>query len=629
MIMKVNLSYKYTTLKSMQKITTVRYICLLLGHDSRFNLESNLGCTVIGDQETSWLFQQTKTLHELGARVTYTGDQPFLLRLILGITNDSGNDSASKMPLYLSDECNQKMTPLSVHPETHQRTDVEVTFRSDLPKTSLVFFEHIAQVSVDATHARARIVENDLAKWVNKIYKEKSEEWKHSAAIQNFENNLTQREVKRPFKFNIQNHKCGQISLAGSEAGLAIAERDELGDSVLSDLFHGVWLKSERIRYDERCHCHQVLKQLQPRLINPDSYISLADAAELWRKSLNAIFQLIRNEKNFNLSAYKFWTEVYYQICLTVFGSEHAFTPYKLKLILIRNIVEAGYIKHPWNHLTEALEKSNHHAQKDFYSRTMMGGGGINSHDPKFVELYISFTRILSRQLSVENDEDGTVLSFLENYYQFQFNENPKAQSSYSDIVCKPIPEINMDIGAVREKRSLLLGMRFTILGNFSTARQSQIAASIKSLGGHVHTFEFAANLMKKHSELPFCYVLLRDDKVLRQATDKTSSLEPTKNLALAKNLQILAGGNWKFLHESFVTDTEKLMTVLDPKKYELIPGERVLRHKVRDIRPLLKRQRLQCDKTEISTATHVKRFRSHFKDLKVVSSSESGTDED
>lgn len=36
------------------------------GHDSRFVIERNLGAVRVGNQESSWLYQQTLALHDEG-----------------------------------------------------------------------------------------------------------------------------------------------------------------------------------------------------------------------------------------------------------------------------------------------------------------------------------------------------------------------------------------------------------------------------------------------------------------------------------------------------------------------------------------------------------------------------------
>ena len=55
-------------------------------------MELNLGPSVVGCQESGWLFQQTNQLKNLGAKLTYSGDTPFLHRLILGSGNDLSTD---------------------------------------------------------------------------------------------------------------------------------------------------------------------------------------------------------------------------------------------------------------------------------------------------------------------------------------------------------------------------------------------------------------------------------------------------------------------------------------------------------------------------------------------------------
>ncbi len=123
---------------------------------------------------TNWLYKQTKRLGAFEVKLTYSGDQPFLLRLILGIEADYGTVYPSKMPMYLADSC--AVEPRDVHPITKQRTDVEMQFRNEVPKDSMVHFDHITAVTIIATHVCLRIVEGDLQKWVNKIIADKKED---------------------------------------------------------------------------------------------------------------------------------------------------------------------------------------------------------------------------------------------------------------------------------------------------------------------------------------------------------------------------------------------------------------------------------------------------------------------
>ena len=111
------------------------------GKDSSFAMEQNLGPTIAGVQESGWLFMKTLELSKRGVILTYSGDSPFLMRLVLGITNESA--SPSKMPLYVTE---RDYTPTKCHHETGLRSDVIIPFRKDLPKSFLVFYENIQSV---------------------------------------------------------------------------------------------------------------------------------------------------------------------------------------------------------------------------------------------------------------------------------------------------------------------------------------------------------------------------------------------------------------------------------------------------------------------------------------------------
>ena len=138
------------------------------GKDSRFAMEQNLGPTIAGVQESGWLFMKTLELSKRGVILTYSGDWPFLMRLVLGIRNESA--SPSKMPLYVTE---RDYTQTKCHHETGLRSDVIIPFRKDLPKSSLVFYENIQSVCPDATHMTTRCVENDLQRIAQKNIREK------------------------------------------------------------------------------------------------------------------------------------------------------------------------------------------------------------------------------------------------------------------------------------------------------------------------------------------------------------------------------------------------------------------------------------------------------------------------
>ena len=90
--------------KFFSQLETKMIFLAYRGKDSRFAMELNLGPSVVGCQESGWLFQQTNQLKNLGAKLTHSGDTPFLHRLILGSGNDLSTDYPSKMALYVEEE---------------------------------------------------------------------------------------------------------------------------------------------------------------------------------------------------------------------------------------------------------------------------------------------------------------------------------------------------------------------------------------------------------------------------------------------------------------------------------------------------------------------------------------------
>ena len=77
----------------------------------------NVGPTTAGDQESGWLYSQTNSLRHLGAKLTYSGDSPFLLRLVIGVSNEQSSDTVSWLQLYVSNDTTV-FRPLTCEPET-------------------------------------------------------------------------------------------------------------------------------------------------------------------------------------------------------------------------------------------------------------------------------------------------------------------------------------------------------------------------------------------------------------------------------------------------------------------------------------------------------------------------------
>ena len=145
---------------------------------------------------------QQATKNRVGCtKLTYSGDSPFLLRLVIGVSNEQSSDRVSWLPLYVSNDTTD-FRPLTCEPETGKRTEINVPHRKKLPKTSLVSIEELRRVCPDATRMITRCVETDLRKMAQKKIDDMHPHEKF--AIQRFEENSTRRGPKSLFSF----HHC-------------------------------------------------------------------------------------------------------------------------------------------------------------------------------------------------------------------------------------------------------------------------------------------------------------------------------------------------------------------------------------------------------------------------------------
>ena len=92
----------------------------------------------------------------------------------------------------------------------------------------------------------------------------------------------------------------------------------------------------------------KVLQAIYPSLVSKVlgkilGFIIIKDASELFRKSLNACTKLLIARSDFNASEFKKWAEIYYQYSMLIFG-EQGLTPYKLKLLLMPQLVVSNFI---------------------------------------------------------------------------------------------------------------------------------------------------------------------------------------------------------------------------------------------------------------------------------------------
>ena len=152
------------------------------GKDVRINLEYNLAMSeVLG--RPGWLYNETKALHDEGAILSCSGDSPFQLRLLKGVSSDVS--CLSKMCLYVSDpadisnppvkqtkkdtaEYKKEMEgrgvilPSTVDYATGRRTELIIDINECIPKDSLIFLKSTFNTCPDLLHMVVRSVESDL-----------------------------------------------------------------------------------------------------------------------------------------------------------------------------------------------------------------------------------------------------------------------------------------------------------------------------------------------------------------------------------------------------------------------------------------------------------------------------------
>lgn len=571
----------------------------------------------------------------------------------MGITKDDAKKYPSKIPMYVGSD--NSVTPETVDPKTKRRLDVVIPFRKDIPSTSLAFIPDIRAVCPDATHAITRCVESDLRKLADKILGQKEDPSTTNHILNNFECNLTERAVKPPrFKFPVSKQengkqRCGELFLSGREALTAIASMEKLKEAnVHSELFKGVFTDNKILGggTDENNDSIRVLREIHPELFckphpsnpnGPKNLISLYDAAELWRKSLNWVVVLLRGSRDYfkddSVRDFKLWSETYYHISRALFDTTLGITPYKLKLLLIPQIVESGFIRSPWDHMTEGLEKSNHHSHKNFQTRSMRGGGQFFNPDPMFLELFFSFCSLL--RLNKTRSISERIKKCFRAMYGADIQDN---NNSFNKICAKKVEEPTLAIGLRKEKNTLFMGLRFYVHGSFGGITSSDgkkitneiLSSFIVDFGGMSLQKSSLETLLARHSDLPHCYVVVKDATELQLATGSQtdqSSVENGSTAPTAKRRRIdddgpkkikstslvlrqFARGGVKFLSPKFILDCIQESCIKDPKDYEFKAGSEFPRVRVRDIKPLLLQQCNPTDQKYVSPSISVQRYR-------------------
>ena len=155
-------------------------------------------------------------------------------------------------------------------------------------------------------------------------------------------------------------------------------------------------------------------------------------------------------------------------------------------MTMILQILKAGFAISPRYYMFEAMEKSNHHAHKDFQPKTMRGGGKIHNPDPLCYQGFFSYCRNLKVVEKTRNKAMNLLIDEMTTTFATEKNETCTEFCHY--IV--PLPVI--DLGAQRKKQELLFGFRLHVVGFFSGVKDNQngVENMIIVLGGDVLTRE-------------------------------------------------------------------------------------------------------------------------------------------
>lgn len=265
-------------------------------------------------------------------------------------------------------------------------------------------------------------------------------------------------------------------------------------------------------------------------------------------------------------------------------------SPYKAKLLLIPQLIEKGHIKNTWNHLTESLEKSNHHAQKLFHGKTMRRGGNIYHADPIYMELFQSFCGFFQKGATTVDMEPIVRRCHVAIYGEDV--EDFNSADDYLTMCTRPEEPIVLPIG--RSFDLPLLGMTFHVVCPLpANIAKNKIVSTIKNLGGQtkkdIREMLNCANAMDGTKD-SYLYAILGSDDLLRRSTvTKVDQLrdienEPPKktrrkptNAAEASgikrmmDLRCLAEKRAvQFLSYEYILEAEKTRVVTDPSPFIL-----------------------------------------------------------
>ena len=547
------------------------------GKDVRINLEYNLAMSeVLG--RPGWLYNETKALHDEGAILSCSGDSPFQLRLLKGVSSDVS--CLSKMCLYVSDpadilnppvkqtkkdtaEYKKEMEgrgvilPSTVDYATGRRTELIIDINECIPKDSLIFLKSTFNTCPDLLHMVVRSVESDL-----KLHVDSMLLLKDHAAICRLECNITERNVKPPrFKFEIVEKLCKAVSLSFRDAEVIISDCNRISDYGRSDcpIFEGVYsfetphvYKADQTTSTTSYNVLISLVDGFETSFTKGVGISVRKLADLQFQSLYQLLDLLRQREFKDIQKCKDLYEIYYQSTLCLFG-DRAFTLYKLKLDILLRLFEKGELLSPFYYMTEGTEKSHHTAAKDYNTKTMRDGGNDAwNMSSSYLDIQFSFYRAI--------DLCSSKSSTLESYRKLYGKTD--VTKTYLEICCEPIPEPELDYLRTED---MFRGMHFVILGTYGHLKETQasLEKKITENGGNVVSNVDIINRSKLNF-LSHHYCILPN----RNCIDAFIKGQQGKEKAATKALFNTILGNWIYLNAEFVIACVQKKSLIDPKGY-------------------------------------------------------------
>ena len=587
------------------------------GKDSRENLVRNLASfEKIG--ERGWFYKQTQSLRDQGAILTVTGDSPFLLHLCTNINSDN-TTSVSKLPMYIKEVCEADIIQIEeemaeeagqqdaeeynvrveqpdefkrriqerggvfssdVDPTTGRRTELAIDLLDGPPTHSLISIPSIQSACPDPLHGLVRIVEAIFQRIAQNLYNAGQER-----AVKKMERNISRRDVKFPcFTFEVVTGKdkttkiVSRPSFSGTNALIILADHlKDMPDAPLhiGSIFNGVYTDDPIGRIEEGTTPAWFLSLIQPQLVSTDT-----DNLQCYRKRqlaeahlgfLRDCFKMLRGRAAWGeekITNYKLAVDSFYLSTLVLFSgtSKLDFTPYMMKLDLMWRLVKNGHIKHIWNHMGEAGEKSHHLAQKLYHANTMRGGGRLERNvASEFSDLVFSYLGICRVAMSLKKLKRTTSYADISINSKTMFEILPTDQTETYLEICRqmqPLPTLKIGKNTPKEQ---LQGTIFATVSGFTGAvdfdrnpahkvTKKVLHKMTLSMGG-TFCVDMAKMVIMHQHEGYFC--LVASQNILNNLKKKTH-----RGFAASQT------GPWRYVNHEFLLQCYKTQTLVDPTPY-------------------------------------------------------------